>query len=371
MIILELCFSDGCGGLEHYVRRSVKWLKGHGHSVHALVANDTILAQWLEEDDIQHQCMITPSRTLPLQSAQRVAGTIEQHQVQVVHIHSSRDLNLAVLAKFLSTLSVTLVYSIHLRPRNSKRDPVHRWIYNNLDLIIANSRCVHEDTKLNLPVSDVRCELLYPGVGKVHPIDCLKLLDRHGVGSGRFTAALFGRIEHAKGQHVLIGAIKKLLEEGVNVHALIAGPIMDKKYHEDLQREISASGLSANVSTTGFLDNSMAAMQCFDAVVLPTYNEAFGLVLIEAMNAGAAVIGANVGGVPEIIDNGHNGLLFDPGDAQGLAHHIKSLAQNPPLKEKLIEGGKQTVLKNFSEDEHYRRLTRLFKDTGWSDPLEV
>jgi glycosyltransferase involved in cell wall biosynthesis len=157
-----------------------------------------------------------------------------------------------------------------------------------------------------------------------------------------------------------VQAAKHLLEQGVNVCVFIAGPVMDGKYLGALQRDIAASGLRDCVLTSEFISNTMASMQCVDAVVLPTYNEAFGLVLIEAMNAGAAVIGASVGGVPEIIDNGRNGLLFQPGDSRGLARHIKSLSQNPQLKERLIANGKQTVRNKFMENEHYQRLIRLF-----------
>jgi glycosyltransferase involved in cell wall biosynthesis len=353
--------------LEHYAHRSINWLRDHGHGVQALVGCETPLAHWLEDDNTPHQCMTRPSRTFPIYTAFRVARTIERHDVDMIHIHSSRDLNLAVLAKLFSKHSTGLVYSVHLRPRDSKRDPAHRMVYGGVDLLVANSKCVLEDIKKNLPVSGIRCEFLYPGVGDLHPVDRLKLRRRFGLSDIKFTVALFGRIEHDKGQHVLVQAAKHLLEQGVDLGVLIAGPVVDGEYLDALQRDIAASGLRDCVLTVEFISNSMDSMQCVDAVVLPTYNEAFGLVLIEAMNAGAAVIGANVGGVPEIINDGYNGLLFQPGDSQGLARHIKSLAQNTQLQERLIENGKQTVRKKFLEKVHYRRLVQLF-DTLPSHP---
>ncbi len=360
MNIMELCFSDGFGGMEHYVRRSINWLRGHGHRVHALVGRATPLADRLEADGTPHQCLPRPSRTLPIYTASRVSRIIEQRGVDVVHIHTSRDLNLAVLAKTCCRLPVALVYSLHLRPRNSKLDPVHRCIYGGVDLLVANSQSVLQDMKNNLPVSGARCELLYPGVAEIPRLDCPELRHRLGLSDHKFTVAVFGRIEHDKGQHVLVNAMKQLLTQGVELQAFIAGPIMDQEYYAALQQDILASGLRSHVLTSGFINDTMVSMQCFDVVVLPTYNEAFGLVLIEAMNAGAAVIGANVGGVPEIIHHGHNGLLFEPGEAQELASLITSLLRDPHLRKRLVENGKQTVRKKFNEDEHYRRLTRLF-----------
>jgi glycosyltransferase involved in cell wall biosynthesis len=368
--ILELCFSDGCGGLEHYAHRSINWLRNHGHSVQVLVGRETPLAHWLEDDNTPYQCMPRPSRTFPIYTALRVARTIERHDVDVIHIHSSRDLILAVLAKLFSQHSTGLVYSVHLRPRDSKRDPVHRRVYGGVDLLVANSKCVLEDVKLNLPVSGMRCEFLYPGVGDIRPVDCQKRRRQLGLPGAKFTVALFGRIEHDKGQHVLVQAAKHLLEQGVDVCVFIAGPVMDGEYLDALQRDIAASGLRDCGLTAEYISNTMDSMQCVDAVVLPTYNEAFGLVLIEAMNAGAVVIGANVGGVPEIIHDGYNGLLFQPGDSQGLARHIKALAQNTQLQERLIANGKQTVRKKFLEKEHYRQLVQLF-DTLPSRPTSL
>ncbi len=102
-------------------------------------------------------------------------------------------------------------------------------------------------------------------------------------------------------------------------------------------------------------------MSAFDVVVLATKQETFGLVLIEAMRNGVAVIGTNAGGVPEIIDDGKTGLLIEPDDAAGLEQCLLRLIQDAQLRESLAKVGKQKADQMFSQEQHYNRLCELMQ----------
>ena len=86
---------------------------------------------------------------------------------------------------------------------------------------------------------------------------------------------------------------------------------MDHEYKNQLTEDIKAYDLTQKVKFIDFLTMPMTYMPCFDLVVLPTYEETFGLIVIEAMLMRTPVIGSNAGGVPEIITHKHNGLLFE------------------------------------------------------------
>ena len=99
-------------------------------------------------------------------------------------------------------------------------------------------------------------------------------------------------------------------------------------------------------------------MLCFDAVVLATKCETFGLVLPEAMRAGVAVIGSKCGGIPEIIKHEKTGLLFESEDVSDLTKQLSKLVSDEEFCKKLA---KADADKRFSEEKHFERLLKLFE----------
>ena len=102
-------------------------------------------------------------------------------------------------------------------------------------------------------------------------------------------------------------------------------------------------------------------MPCFDAVVLATKCETFGLVLPEAMRAGVTVIGSNCGGVPEIIKHEKTGLLFESEDVADLTKQLSKIVLDQDFCKKLAKAGKEDADKRFSEEKHFERLLELFE----------
>ncbi|HID49150.1 MAG TPA: glycosyltransferase family 1 protein, partial [Chromatiales bacterium] len=211
---------------------------------------------------------------------------------------------------------------------------------------------------LPLPAQHIRT--LYYGVPKPPSPDagaCRELFGTHGLAPGGFTVAIFGRIEPGKGQHLLIAAVAELVREGRDIQALVIGHAMREAYLVELRARVESAGLEQRIRFAGFHPEPPAIMGCFDAVVLASKEETFGLVLAEAMRAGTAVIGSRAGGVPEIIDAGKTGLLFTTGDAGDLARGLRQLLGDPELRQRLARAGEAFADRQFSEERHFARLT--------------
>ena len=103
-------------------------------------------------------------------------------------------------------------------------------------------------------------------------------------------------------------------------------------------------------------------MPCFDAVVLASKCETFGLVLPEAMRAGVAVVGSNCGGVPEIIEHDKTGLLFESENVEDLNRQLRKLIDEPEFCQKLAKAGKTDADERFSEEKHFQRLLEIFQN---------
>ena len=109
-----------------------------------------------------------------------------------------------------------------------------------------------------------------------------------------------------------------------------------------------------------FVDSPMSYMPFFDLLILPTYEETFGLVAAEAMIMGVPVIGSNAGGVPEIISHGSNGLLFETKNASDLSEKIDMLYENKTLREQLVSNAFEYAYKRYNYDKHFGRLEEIF-----------
>lgn len=96
------------------------------------------------------------------------------------------------------------------------------------------------------------------------------------------------------------------------------------------------------------------------SVVPSVCNEAFGIVVAEAMSHGLPVIASRIGAIPEIVEDGRTGLLFEPGNAYDLAEKMKLLWNNPELCRQMGRAGKEKVLREYSENVYYERLMGVY-----------
>ena len=208
-----------------------------------------------------------------------------------------------------------------------------------------------------------KVQFLYYGVEKPQSLSANQRQSvRHELGvcdGSNLAIGLVGRIEANKGQHLLIEALQMLREQGLAAHATIIGTVMDNAYFSHIQAQVARLGLQGHVTFYGSHTKPIEIMPAFDIVVLATEMETFGLVLIEAMRGGVAVVGSNAGGVPEIIEPGVSGLLFEPGNAVDLAAKLKRYCKDRDMRSRVAAAGKARADKLFALEQHYRCLKQI------------
>ncbi|MDD5350541.1 MAG: glycosyltransferase family 4 protein, partial [Chthoniobacteraceae bacterium] len=152
-----------------------------------------------------------------------------------------------------------------------------------------------------------------------------------------------GRHVRQKGFDILLRAYRLALHNGLARHdLLLAG---DGPERESLARLSSALGLDGKVHFLGVADRAATARLFAGCAffVLPSRIEPQGIVNLEAMASGKAVLAARVGGVPEAVTHGVTGLLVEPGDPQALAHCLVRLASDTPLCARLGAAGREAA----------------------------
>jgi len=162
-----------------------------------------------------------------------------------------------------------------------------------------------------------------------------------------------GRLSSAKGTDLLFKVASEL--EGI-AEFFAVGPC-----EEDLIQQIKRSNIS-NFHLLGPLPNNALPpfYNFIDCFVLPSLFEAFGITLIEAMSCGKPVIASDVGGIPEIVDDGCNGILVDPGNYMLLKEAIIRIIYEKNLRIDLGESARQKIIKNFTFKKTCRELRDFY-----------
>lgn len=369
MKVLELCLSTGVGGLELYAVRSATQLILRGVGCLAVVANKTMTAERMAAAGVRTLPINRINKFIPLVAAYKLAKIITNNNIDIVHMHWGKDLSLAVVAKILARIrfgtTFKLVYTRQMMLTRPKKDFYHRFLYRHVDLFITITKELKKLALAYLPMPEKSIQVLYYGVDSPQPLSIEEkeaLRQRLGNNTQQFAVAIVGRIEQGKGQHLVIDAVKRLMHEGINIHATLIGPVMDETYYQSIQQGVRSDNLKDNICFYGSHDNPIDIMSVFDCVILASGKETFGLVLIEAMRNGVAVIGSNAGGVPEVIENGVTGLLFVPKDPEDLARQIAKLYHDPRYRAQIAKQGKRYADKQFDQGAHYASLKEKMRN---------
>ena len=163
---------------------------------------------------------------------------------------------------------------------------------------------------------------------------------------------MVARTDPIKGHEVLLRAIPFVLKRYPDAHFVFTGVQEDSSLEKELverwKRLIQDLGIGPAVIMEPYRADARRLMRGADLMIVPSTSEGFGRTAIEAMAEETAVIGAQVGGLAEIVQSGENGLLFPSGDSSALAEAILRLLEDPSLRQRLALAGRTCAAKLYS-----------------------
>jgi glycosyltransferase involved in cell wall biosynthesis len=167
------------------------------------------------------------------------------------------------------------------------------------------------------------------------------------------------RLTPIKGLRHLIAAMPEILRQCPDVQLALAGDGEDRPALERLAAEL---GISRRVHLLGFRRDPAAVTAALDVFVLPSLNEGQGRVLVTAMALGVPVVATRVGGVPEVVEDGSQGLLVPPGDPQALSQAVGLLLRDKGRAAALGDSGRRRATL-FSSEVMLDRHVALYRGT--------
>jgi glycosyltransferase involved in cell wall biosynthesis len=173
-----------------------------------------------------------------------------------------------------------------------------------------------------------------------------------GIPTGAPLIACAARLFRGKGQDDAIRAMALVRREFPLVRLLIIGEddleAMRTSFTAELKELVNELGLSENVVFTGYRSDMPALFAASDVFALPSLEEPFGLVFLEAMAMKKPVVALDSGGAPEVVEHGRSGLLSPRGDGTALANNLLQLLRDPALRARMGEYGRRRVETHFT-----------------------
>jgi hypothetical protein len=232
-----------------------------------------------------------------------------------------------------------------------------------LDHVIANSAASAAAFQELAKVPAKRIDVVFNGISEApfrkHDNTSQAVLrERLGLPSDAFIIGSFSRLAHWKGQHVLLEAA--LRDPQLHV-ALVGAPLFGEDVYEAALRAfVETHGMTSRVHFLGFRDDVAACMCAVDVVAHTSIApEPFGRVIVEGMLAKRPVVAMRAGGVTEIIDDGMNGLLCEPDNADALSSAIARLRTDTQLRARLVETGYDVARRKFGTRTYIDGVSRI------------
>jgi glycosyltransferase involved in cell wall biosynthesis len=282
----------------------------------------------------------------------------QENNISVVHCHGFRaDVIGGVCARLCGLPAVS---SVHGWIAYSNKMRFYKWLdikaLRLFAVILPVSKKLEQELLEN-GISLKRVQLL-----RNIPANQVYAIPNHGLAprNGSVQIGFIGRLSNEKGLGFLIGAVNKLrMDHSIHLHIVGDGP-----EKSEILSKIKLLGLEELVTFHGVVPNPQTIYPMLDLLVLPSLTEGIPLTLLEGMSFGLPIVASNVGGIPEIIENGNNGVLVEPGSSDELAAKIAMLIKERDLRSKLGTNAKQTISTLCDREKWKQTLEKVYELCG-------
>lgn len=377
-VLLVVPWDQERGGVASVVGNLARYLETHGHRVLFLHpgcservrykktkwgfqgAELNLRSPWIPGRRLRSVCAFF--LTLPFTLLQLVR-LLRAHNIRIVNVHYPGE-SFAYFALCRWLLPIRLVISTHgadILPWNAARKQPSRvlgLLLRAADLITGPSWGFLRHC------SDALASVRVPRVAIHNGVDLAELDSTGSAQQGKAQRAFILSVathDEWKGLDVLIRAMALLREENETIRLVLAG---DGPVRCELERLATGLGLHEQVEFIGDQSRSAVARLLNDCTLFvhPSRFEGLPLAVLEALACGKPVVATTVDGIPEIIEDGANGILVEPGDARALAAAVRRMLGDAALRERLGRAGRRRVEDAFRWERMGERYVHTYEE---------
>ncbi len=342
MKILQIDTEKTWRGGEQQVLYLVKGLKERGHTSAVVCQPGSPLGDAVINAGIE-AVPVRMRGEFDLPAAWKIGRLLRQGNYDIIHTHTSHAHSIGLIASFFGKAKAMAVSRRVDFPIKS------RFKYNAFDVQYIAVSAAIKRVMVEGGVSAGRVDVVRSCID-LGRLDNAAIADvRAELGINK-DAVVIGNIAHMadhKGQIYLIRAAAIVEESYPDVRFVIVG---DGELRGELEAEVKKLSLDRTVIFTGFRKDVASLLASFDIFVFPSHLEGLGTSLLDAMVMRKPIVSTTAGGIPEVVQDGVNGLLVPPKDHEALANAIINLIEDKELRQRLGDAGRRIVEDRFTED---------------------
>ena len=327
----------------------------------------------------EHRMTVRPFKNLvqPLHPLKDILALInlifflKKNPYHIVHTHNSKAGFLGRLAAKLAGVPV-IIHTVHGFAFHDQEPRWRQTLFRNLER--AASRWCDKMIFISQPLIDwalgeqiaaeektvkiysgIELDLFRPATSRTKN----NIRKKWNIDQRAAVIGIVSKLWEAKGHVLLLEAFKELKKEMKDAFLVIVG---EGDLYDKLVRIENRNGESYSVLFTGFQLDVSEIIATFDVAVLPSFFEGMGRVLLESMAMGKPVVASRVGGIPDLVEHGVNGLLVTPGDTQELADALQKILNDKKLAQRLGKVGQKRVKEQFSADVMVQSIEKVYRE---------
>jgi len=319
------------------------------------------LADEAAEHGVQVWCLGTfPSWRRPA-TLWRLHRIIRTFAPDIVHTHLQAPNLYGRLVALASGVPIIVASEHNVYSAKARRYiRLEQFLARRTTALVAVTEEVRGFLSAQLGISATRIQTIENGIAPASASTegVAELRRRLAIAPGRLVLATVASLTSKKGHTFLLDAMARLPERGIDCELVLAG---DGPERAALEARAASLGIADRVHFLGVVRQVADVLALCDVFVLPSIVEGLPLALLEAMAAGKPVVATAVGGVPDAVSAGINGVLVAPGAPDALAEALECICLRSDLRQTFGDRGRVTVLDRFTEDRHLAALSGLYE----------
>jgi glycosyltransferase involved in cell wall biosynthesis len=286
----------------------------------------------------------------------KLLNVIKRGKYDIIHVHLfPADIFAAISSLFLAK-RIKFIFTEHSnynRRRSIKFFKViDGFTYSRYDKIVCISKQVEESLVMWCPKTVHKTIVIK---------NAIPISNRLDFKVNKYYDTIFvGRLEESKGVDVLLKAIQILKEK--YHRSLRVAIVGDGSLMKDLKKLALQYGINEYIDFLGIRKDVLELMRKSSIFVLPSRWEGFGLALLEAMSVGIPIVATKVGGIPELIEDGKDGILVEPENPEELANAMLRLLDEGELRNLISSNAYKKIKEEYTIERYTRDLLNLYKE---------
>jgi glycosyltransferase involved in cell wall biosynthesis len=348
-------------GGQNQVLTTVMGLRSLGHRTMLVAHSDGELKRRAEEGlDL---ISLAPKTEMDLTAAWRLSRLLKQLKPDVVHAHDPHGVAMAGLALSMSTqLAKPPLVAARRVDFHLKGNSFSRWKYRQVDCFIAASDAIRQMLVADGVPAD-RTVTVHEGIDVEHVVaaPAVNVHEAFWLPHGSPVVGNVAALVPHKGQRYLIDAAHLVVQQVPDARFIILG---EGELREHLEKQVREHHLEKHVLLPGFRTDVLGCLKGFDLFAMSSVTEGLGTSLLDAMACARPIVATRAGGIPEIVEDGVNGLLVPARDHHALAEAIVRALKNPELRQRMGDAGFARVNERFTVERMVSETAAVYEQVS-------